>query len=113
MRKHLLEGVKKGAFDEAEAEKRFNDWAKQQEEKIESKKSRLEKVADDDKMKRVEAEKKINETRSEELAKKNAEQAAKAAAAETSVEQETPVADVQADAVAPESTPEEKAPEQV
>ena len=113
MKKHLLEGVKKGAFDEAEAEKRFNDWMKQQEEKIESKKSRLEKVADDSKMKRVEAEKKINETRSEELARKNAELAAKNAAAETSVEQETPAADAQPDAVAPESTPEETAPEQV
>ena len=26
MKKHLLEGVKKGAFDEAEAEKRFEAW---------------------------------------------------------------------------------------
>jgi small subunit ribosomal protein S16 len=113
MKKHLLEGVKKGAFDEAEAEKRFNDWMKQQEEKIESKKTRLEKAADDTKIKRVEAEKKINETRSEELARKNAELAAKNAAAETSVEQETPAAEAQPDAVAPESTPEAAAPEQV
>jgi small subunit ribosomal protein S16 len=83
LKKHLLEGVKKGAFDEAEAEKRFNEWMKNQEEKIESKKSRLERAADDSKMKRIEAEKKINETRAAELAKKNAEMAAKAAAAES------------------------------
>lgn len=112
IKKHLLEGVKKGAFDEAEAEKRFNEWMKQQEEKIESKKSGLEKVADDTKKKRVEAERKINETRAEELAKKNAELAAKAAAAETPAEQETPAAEAPVDSVAPESTPETAAPEQ-
>ncbi len=31
--KHLLGGVKKGAFDEAEAERRFNEWKKQDEAK--------------------------------------------------------------------------------
>jgi small subunit ribosomal protein S16 len=133
IRKHLLEGVKKGAFDEVEVEKRFNEWMKQQEEKIDSKKSKLEKVVDDNKIKRVEAEKKINEKRSEDLIKKNAQLAAKAAAAESSARQETPVAETPvaetpvaeapvaeapvaeapADAVAPESTPEETAPEQV
>ena len=110
LRKHLLEGVTKGAFDEAEADRRFNEWMKQQEEKIDSKKSTLEKAADDSKMKRVEAEKKINETRAEELAKRNAEQAAKAAAA--TAEPETPAAEAQVDAVTPENTPEETAPEQ-
>jgi small subunit ribosomal protein S16 len=81
LKKHLLEGVKKGAFDEAEADRRFNEWMKQQEEKIESKKSRIEKVADDTKMKRVDAERSVNETRAAALAKKNAEMAAKEAAA--------------------------------
>jgi len=28
IKKHLLEGVKKGAFDEAEATKRFEEWMK-------------------------------------------------------------------------------------
>jgi small subunit ribosomal protein S16 len=96
LKKHLLEGVKKGAFDEAEAERRFNEWMKQQEEKIESKKSKLEKVADDTKQKRVEAEKAVNETRAAQLAKKNAEMAAKAeAAAKATVE--APVADTPAE----------------
>ena len=79
LKKHLLEGVKKGAFDETEADRRFNEWMKQQEEKIESKKSRIEKVADDTKMKRVDAERTVNETRAAALAKRNAEMAAKAA----------------------------------
>jgi small subunit ribosomal protein S16 len=113
IKKHLLEGVKKGAFDEAEADKRFNEWMKQQEEKIDSKKSKLEKAVDDSKVKRVEAEKKINEKRAEDLIKKNAQLAAKEAAAESSAAEETPVADAPADSVAPDVTPEETAPEQV
>jgi small subunit ribosomal protein S16 len=83
LKKHLLDGVKKGAFDEAEAERRFNEWMKQNEEKIDSKKSRLEKAQDDDKKKRIESEMRINEARATELARKNAELAAKAEAKET------------------------------
>ncbi len=80
LKKHLNEGVKKGAFDEAEAEKRFNEWMKQNDEKINAKKSNLEKTADDDKVGRIEAEKKVNDARAAKLAKKNAELAAKEAA---------------------------------
>ena len=95
LKKHLLEGVKKGAFDEIEAERRFNEWIKQNEGKIDSKKSNLEKIQDDEKKSRIEAEKRINDARVEELAKKNAALAAKAAAsekAEAQTEQE-PVAE--------------------
>ena len=95
LKKHLIEGVKKGAFDEAEAERRFTEWMKLNEEKIDSKKSKLEKVQDDDKKERIEAEKRINEARAAELAKKNAEIAAKAEAKETPESQpvQEPVAD--------------------
>ncbi len=113
IKKHLLEGVKKGAFDEAEAERRFNEWMKQQEEKIDSKKSKLEKAVDEGKVKRVEAEKKINDKRAEDLIKKNAQLAAKAAEAESPVAEETPAEDAPVDSAAPEATPEETAPEQV
>jgi len=80
MKKHLLEGVKKGAFDEAEATKRFDEWIKQNEAKIEAKKSTLEKSSDDDLEKRLSVEKRVNEARIAKLAKKNAALAAKAAA---------------------------------
>ncbi|MDX1315863.1 MAG: 30S ribosomal protein S16, partial [Eudoraea sp.] len=40
-KKHLLEGVKKGAFDEAEAEKRFQTWMKEKEAKIQAKVDKL------------------------------------------------------------------------
>jgi small subunit ribosomal protein S16 len=80
MKKHLLEGVKKGAFDEAEATKRFEEWIKQNEAKIEAKKSNLEKSQDDELGKRLSVEKRVNEARVAKLAKKNADLAAKAAA---------------------------------
>lgn len=87
MKKHLLEGVKKGAFDEAEADRRFNEWLKGKEEKIELKKSGLEKKGEELRKKKLEAEKAVKEARAAELAKKaaalaaEAEAAAKAAAA--------------------------------
>ena len=37
-KKHLLEGVKKGAFDQNEAEKRFQLWIKEKLSRIEVKK---------------------------------------------------------------------------
>ncbi len=87
MKKHLLEGVKKGAFHEAEAERRFNEWLKGKEEKIELKKSGLEKMGEELRKKKLEAEKAVKEARAAELAKRaaalaaEAEAAAKAAAA--------------------------------
>jgi small subunit ribosomal protein S16 len=113
LKKHLLDGVKKGAFDEVEAERRFNEWMKQNEEKIDSKKSRLEKAQDDNRKDRIEAERLINEARAAELAKKNAALAAKEAAgekAEVLPEQEAAVDATDATAVADEasSAPEAK-----
>ena len=107
LKKHLLEGVKKGAFDEAEADKRFNEWMKQNEEKIDSKKSKLEKAQDDDKESRIDAEKRINEARAAKLAKKTAALAAKAEAgekAEAQTEQE-PVAEETSVTPVAEETP--------
>ncbi len=89
LKKHLLEGVKKGAFDEAEANRRFEAWMKQNEEKIESKRSNIEKSKDADVSKRLLAEKKVNEERAARLAKKQAELAAKEQA-ETAPEEEAP-----------------------
>ena len=80
MKKHLLEGVKKGAFDEAEATKRFEEWTKQNEAKIEAKKSNLEKSQDDELGKKLAIEKRVNEARAAKLAKRIADAAAKEAA---------------------------------
>jgi small subunit ribosomal protein S16 len=115
MKKHLLEGVKKKAFDEAEAERRFNDWMKQNESKIETKRSTLEKSKDAELEKKLAAERKINEARAAKLVRKQEELAAKARAAE---KDETVAGEVAAPAVetgvndtagaASEPAPEEK-----
>jgi len=111
MKKHLLEGVKKGAFDEAEADRRFNEWLKGKEETIEMKKSGLEKLGEDVRKKRLEAEKAIKEARAAEYAKKLAAIAAEAeAAAKAAAAADAPAA-VAEEAVA--EAPAEAATEQV
>ena len=80
IKKHLLEGVKKGAFDDAEATKRFEEWMTQNDAKIEAKKSGLEKSRDDELVQKLATEKKVNEARAAKLAKKQAQLAAKAEA---------------------------------
>ena len=77
LKKHLLEGVKKGAFDEAEATKRFEAWISQNEAKIEAKKSGLEKSKDDILGSRLAEEKRINDARTARIAKRKAEADAK------------------------------------
>jgi small subunit ribosomal protein S16 len=99
IKKHLLEGVKKGAFDEAEATKRFEEWMKQNDAKVESKKSGLEKSKDDEVVKKLAVEKKVNEARAAKLIKKQADLAAKAEAAD------------KAEAIAAEKAPVAETPE--
>src|SRR5512136_1993744 len=91
MKKHLLEGVKKGAFDDAEATNRFEAWMKLNDEKIEAKKTDLEKSQDDETSKRLASGKKVNEACAARLAKRESELAAKESAGslqETTVEEQ-------------------------
>lgn len=81
MKKHLLEGVKKGAFDEAEAEKRFEAWMSEKEGKIQSKKDGLASAQADADKARFEQEAKVNADRAEAIAKQKADLAAEAEAA--------------------------------
>jgi small subunit ribosomal protein S16 len=89
LKKHLLEGVKKGAFDEAEAERRFNEWLTEKEKTIDIKRSSLEKDGEEKKRKRIEEERLINETRAAEIAKKTAALAASEAAGAEAPEEES------------------------
>ncbi|NPA36485.1 MAG: 30S ribosomal protein S16 [Chlorobi bacterium] len=73
MKKHLLEGVKKGAFDEAEAERRFQIWLKEKEAKIQAKIDKLNAEKSSAKKATLEQEAKINAERAEAIAKKKAE----------------------------------------
>lgn len=102
IKKHLLEGVRKGAFDDAEATKRFEEWMKQNEAKIEAKRSGLEKSRDDKLVELLAAEKKISEARAAKLAKKQADLAARAEAAskQETADKEAPPAEETTDAAA-------------
>jgi small subunit ribosomal protein S16 len=100
MKKHLLEGVKKGAFDEAEADRRFNEWLKGKDEKIEAKKSGLEKKGEETRKQRLEAETTVKEARAAAYAKKLAALAAEAEAAAKAAAAPEAVAEVAAETAA-------------
>lgn len=98
MKKHLEGGVKKGAFDEAEAEKRFNSWLTNKQSEVQSEKAKISEAAKIEEKKRLDAEKKVNEAKAEEVAKKRAEAIAAEAGAEVTEEAEAETA--------PEAAPE-------
>ncbi len=62
-KKHLQGGVAKGAFDEAEAEKRFTAWLDAKEAKVQGKVDGLATAKADAKKAALEAETKVNEAR--------------------------------------------------
>lgn len=78
LKKHLLEGAKKGAFSEEEANNRFESWLKDKEQKIRTQSEKIVKDKESADKERLEQEKKINEERAAELAKKKAAAEAKA-----------------------------------
>ncbi len=104
MKKHLLEGVKKGAFDLAEADKRFDAWMKEKENAVQAKKDGLTAGFNEDMKKRLVAETKVNETRIAEIAKKNA--AVAAALIVKPVKEAEPEAEPEAEAEVAEPTDE-------
>jgi len=85
-KKHLLEGVQKGAFSEDVAESRFENWMKEKQEKIQSKRDKLEDEKQQKSKKQLADEEKIKETRLQKIAEKNAE-LAKAAKEEVEAEE--------------------------
>ena len=82
MKKHLLGGVAKGAFDEAQAEAKFNAWKENKQNGLAALKAKQEEAKKAEAKARLEAEKKVNE----EIAKKVAEKKAAEAAAKAEVE---------------------------
>lgn len=104
LKKHLLEGVKKGAFDEAAAEAKFEKWMSEKSAKVQAAKDKLKADANNVKKERLEAERKINAAKAEELAKKQAEAKAAAEAAAKAAEESA------AEAPAEEAAPAEDAP---
>ena len=87
--KNLMGGVDKGAFNEAEAEARFNKWLQEKQGKIEAKSSKLSSDAVAAKKAQLAAETKIKEDRAAAIAEKKAAAAAEAAAQAAEAAEET------------------------
>ena len=93
---HLLGGVKKGAFDQAEAERRFNAWKAQKDAKVAAVKSKEAEQKELSAKQRKEAEEAKNKAKAEVVAKKKADLAAAKAAEEAAAapeEGEAPAAE--------------------
>jgi len=78
LKKHLLEGVKKGAFAADVAEQKFQAWVKEKEALVLTEKDKTVKSKEADRKLRLEAETKVKEAKAQAIAEKLAkEQAAK------------------------------------
>ncbi|MDE7147259.1 MAG: 30S ribosomal protein S16 [Duncaniella sp.] len=86
--KHLQGGVKKGAFDEAEAQRRFDAWKAQKQQATEKFNASMAAKKESDAKARLEAEQAKNQAKAEAVAKKKAELAAAAAEAEAAAHAE-------------------------
>ena len=95
LKNHLLNGVKKGALTEDEADKKFNDWINERDKNIEKKLSALEKEAADKRKKALELEKEASEKRK--LAAEEAALAEEAPAEESPATEETPAEEAPAE----------------
>ena len=82
MKKHLLGGVTKGAFDEAQAEAKFNAWKENKQNGLATLKAKQEEAKKAEAKARLEAEKKAAEAaaQAEENAEATAEEATEAPA---------------------------------
>ena len=96
--KHLQGGVKKGAFDEVEAQRRFETWKAQKQQVADKFRATLADKKELDAKARLEAEQAKNQAKAEEVAKKKAELAAAAAEAEAAANAEEAPAEAEAPA---------------
>jgi small subunit ribosomal protein S16 len=86
MKKHLLDGVRKGAFTEEVAEERFAAWVASKEGKIMDKAANVKNAKEEARLKQVADEQKRREEAAAALAAAEAQAAAEAAAAEAGEE---------------------------
>lgn len=91
MMKHLLGGVTKGAFSEADAKTKFEAWKTSKDKATETVKNSNQAKAEEQAKARLEAEKAVNKAKAEAIAQKKAEAAAAAAEEVAAVAEETVV----------------------
>ena len=99
LKKHLQEGVKKGAFTEEVAQQKWDAWRAEKDSKIEGKKTNLSSEKKEAKKSSESAEALVNQERAKAIAKKRQEETEALRAAEAEK--------------AAEETPHEEAPAQV
>ena len=102
MKKHLLGGVRKGAFNEDVADSKFNAWLTEKESKLKNDQSKLKSSKQAAEKARMDAEKAANKVKAEAVAKKKAEATAAKMKAEA-VEEEAPVVE-EVEEVIPQAT---------
>ena len=100
--KHLQGGVKKGAFDEAEAQRRFDAWKAAKIANVDKLKADMATKKEVALKERIEAETAKNKAKAEAVAKKKAEIAAAAAEAAKEAEEAAQEAEAQTEAPAAE-----------
>ncbi len=94
IKKHLLDGVKKGALTEEQVEKKFAAWLQEKENKINNKKDNLSTGKKSAETKRLEVEKAAKEAKAAKVAAKVAPPIAEAATTpEAASEEATPAAE--------------------
>ena len=96
--KHLRGGVKKGAFDEATAQKKFDAWKEDKQKGLESIREGEAKAKAEAIAKELDAEKKINEAIAKKVADKKAAEAAAKAEAEAAANAEAATEEAPAEA---------------
>ena len=111
LKNHLLNGVKKGALTQEEADAKFEAWVVEKEAKVEAKISTLDKQADAAKKKALAAEKEVSDKRKADAeAALLEETAAEEASAEEVVAEEASAEEAPAEEVVAEEAPAEEAP---
>ena len=113
LKRHLQIGVDKKAISQEEADKKYNKWIKEKEKKIQDKVDSILKLSEEEKSKRLEAEKQASKKRADDIANKEKEKIAKAeeASKEEVKEEEASKEEAKAEDTAPatEEAPKEEA----
>ena len=121
LKRHLQIGVDKKAISQEEADKKYNKWIKEKEKKIQDKVASLLKISEEEKSKRLEAEKQASKKRADDIANKEKEKIAKAEEAskeEAKAEdtapatEEAPKEEVKEEEAKTEEAPKEEAPKE-
>ena len=106
LKKHLLEGVKKGALTEEKANDKFEKWLEEKESKIAEKIKKIDSESEKAKKDKIALEEEARKKKEEAIIAKQTQQAP----AEETPAEETPVEETPAEEAPAEETPAEETP---